>query len=384
MNLIWQAMARHDKFIGTVQYRKIRSVGPNAWVLTIPREYAEDVREETNGSVELYFLNGSILLTPSSQNKYKIVGETELESDRAGELTAKIYASYLSAIDTLKIKNYNKKWKQELDNLYEKLPGIDVNFESESNLAVHFNLPYVPPEREVERAFRLCEDYSKLNKSDMKNFPKIEEIPKLDGEILESQDQSPNHYIEQQVDKITFGGKRRIIMMTSRPNFYAGIKREDIRTCFEYYNMLMNLEKLCDLEDGISRHIRSLKRPNIPADIFTAGDYSLYDYYCKASELVKNAYDSHKDPSPKNAYDIIAMKKNNSKSGVRYRGDVISKIDRKKIIERICTFKHEDYQVIWRLNLLEQSIWSITKIATNIAELGQNLKRPKDKFVHIL
>lgn len=362
----------HYEDVGKAKVKNIRRVGKSSWVIPIPQSYGDYVFNEykNKGEIELYFINGKMIITPLLKGGNKEIGETSLSHGIPEEIEAKISAAYLGGYDKIKLMSYSKDYEAGLQNIKNRLPGTIANFDSADEVKIDFQLPYKNPEKEVYQTFQLCEEISSRNKADMENYPEIEP---LDTDI-----RAPYNYLEEEIDKTSFGVKRTLMITATKPSEYQGIELDDIRNTFEYYQILTNLERLSDLQDSISRNLRVLKKCDSKAskNIFKQGKYSLLDYHNSAFDLVEKAFESKDDI--KLAYEIISTKDNiDPDDYIKYRGRFIPHKKRKSLIETLHKIGDGKELTSWRLNLIEQSIWSMTSIGINIAQLGQNLNRPK-------
>ena len=363
-------MSEFDKYAGKAIHRKIRKLGQGTWVIPLPKEYGAKIQDNL---IDLYFLNGTLVVNPFSVQEYFCIGYDKLETVQAEELEAKVKAYFLAGYDELELDGYREEiFKEKREKISDEFPRIKFlhNPAHANKLQIKFYSPEETPEQDVELAFALTREYADYNKQDMADYPNIST---LDGD---NNDRIPPHHLEEEIDEMCYSAKRRLAVITTRPSIYEGVKTGDVRNIFDYYLLMMNLERLADIEDGISRHIKKLKEMEAPTNLFKENKekYSILQYYNDATQFLENAFE--KRNNREEAYNIIATKRDiNLNNHTRFRGDYIPCDKRESIIEMINELENVSPYIKWRANLLERSIWGITNIAVNIAELWQNLNR---------
>lgn len=349
---------------GTLTQKKIRTVGSGSWVLPLPKEYGEEIFKEYNSLVELYFLNGWMIVSPVQKEGDALIGKAKIETECFEEVESKITSSYLCAYDKLTLHKLDLSEPKNRARFQKLILRLNVYPKDLGNGTYELTFPLIAedPRKEVQRAFAITRDLSHSNLEDLKAYP---DCPTLKVS-------SPYNYKEEELDKIAYAAKRRIATIISRPGKYKGYGLGDLRAILDYYLLTLNLERLADLELDVSRHIRKLYESGVPDNIFRDGEYSLIQYYDEAMQFTKEAWNSRANPSQ--AYKIMATMQNYTKNHMRYidYNGLIPKKEREELITRINSIDGLEPFAKWRLNLLERTIWKITSTAINIAQIGQN------------
>jgi hypothetical protein len=368
------SMHQFSPLSGRTIHKRIRKTGSGSWCIPVPKIWGELISEPNgfNRWIELHFINGKLLITPSFKDGYREIGSTYLNFDSEAELVAKTCSAYVSGLDRLKIFNYSDKFDDTLDKLSIKLPGLRISkSDIKPEKTLFFSTPYESFQYMIDDAFSVCQDFYERNKKDMTNFPNIS---KWDSKT------PPYHDLEKRLDQIGFEAKRIMVLLINRPSSFKNVRQEDIRNVLEKFSILSYLERLSDLEEGISRHVRIiLKGINESDNIFMSGEYSIINYHDDIFRLVRDAYESNR--AIKNGYNIIETKHcKEENNDIWYRNGYVSLDNRIKIIQQINS-QHFDPITMWRLNLLEQSIWSMSTIGVKIAEANQNINRPEIEII---
>lgn len=349
-----------------IEKRKLWKTGKGTYITSFPVEWVVPLIEKYGDEVILSYENERILISPSKKVG-GISGKIELKnSDPYLKLESEIIAAYLGNYDSLFIEIPEEKsyfsWK--ILELIHKLEGASIERISSNQFYITFLTPPTPIIKLLNSNFSQYKELAKQNNEVMDTFPSSDEELEEKRRIITA--------LECEVDKRTFHIKRLLNKALFYPGYISQIEMGNVKDLLQHNLLASSLERLCDLEKELfdQETELSLQHRTTKNGIKLSNPSNAYDfqrYHQDVHDMVNFAYENRHNPNE--LYKLMELKYN-IRSGKEYRFNNFSRERREFLIELIK--KHPTYLMI--LTLMEQKIWGMVGIATNIAETWLNLK----------
>ena len=348
-------------------------IARDAYVVAIPKEYVKWLDKDIKSrNVELFFLNSRAVMTLSPPEGYVKVMRIEAKGKTKEELIQSIYTAYIAGVDEVRISKVPELFELGIKKVAHTLSERNCRIEDDS-ITIIFENMYESSDELINRAYRECEGLFQEGQKLMIEYPKV---PKWSDDVLSEQNAA-----EDRVDAMVIKAKRQLTQIMIRPGvILKDRKTKELEPILQHYLVLIELERLADKELAVSRQITIMKK-NLgkPDDFFSRkiriqkvkDTYSLIEYYKTVFSLVKSVWENRNEPKKMVEYSNI--RHNWDKDRVGYLPEVLPIEWRSALINYINEVDCVDSFIRWRAHVIEQSIWSMTKCAENIAQHFGNI-----------
>lgn len=372
--------------MSTYEARKLREVGKSSYVVTMPLEWAQKITEEYGVQKETEKKEADVAVSSNDErvsiiplNLVKLYGN--IKAERATALESKVISAYISGYDEITIEspsnlpsgNDNFSPSAILCPLIGRLS--ETSFKQDGDkLIVNISEPKRTFKELLELNYRLYKDMYNGNLSILSKFDTYNEKK----ELLSFEQRSKK--IEEEIDNNTFLGKRYLNKSIYDPGYLKKIGLSHELEIIEQNSLLFSIEGLGDLQEEILGCILKLidlkndSKEKIQLDSEdNSKKFGFRQYLEKAYQMADEAFMKINDSET--GYKILDTK-NNIYNGISYRSGYLEP-DEMAMIHNLLKCGVQDSDVLVTLTRLENKIWAMTGVATNIAEVGRNIDRPK-------
>jgi phosphate uptake regulator len=359
----------HQERILLAEKRKIWKTGKGTFVVSLPLEWAQMVNEKYKGEVYVSQFKEKVYVFPAAELT-GLTGDLTVTCDDETKLESQIIAAYLANYGGLYIRFQENlgnvsRLEEKLREVSNKLYGTNLARISAREFFLSMSVAENPIDRVLDRIHFLCEEIYK------ESVDKMVSIPLSRKELSEKLVHIRN--IEMDTDRTSFYSKRLLTYSLLNPESSKRIGIEDVRDVIEYYVIISNFERLSDLELELFEILVKLNdqvastKTTLKLSLSSPG-YGLKEYYEDAHKLLDKAYLGIKDEQ--SALEVLRSKNAVDKeTNIEYRPGFISLENKKKLLDFIKSKPFSEWLI-----LMEQRIWGMTGIGTNIAEAGRNIK----------
>jgi len=357
-----------------MEKRKLWRTGKGTYVVSLPIKWSEELIKKYGDEVSLSFQEERAIILPAGETA-KEGKITAAESDDILKLESEIIASFISDVERLYVEIAEDKKSAFLEKilyLKNKLEGMSILNISPTQLLITFSEMGKSVVELLDTMYSYFLEFYNRNQFIMSEVPtKSEETLKKYFDFLLS--------VENEIDTTTFHIKRLVNKGLIFPEYLPQIRVNDVRDILQFYSIATNLERLCDLEVELFNEIRKLNAKNIIEKekvklLSSPKGYDVRTYHADACRMVNLAYEGFKDQEK--ALQVLRTRNLISEiegTEIEYRGDMIPAEKRKIVLDLAKNHPKFSRELV----LIEQKIWGITGISTNVAENIMNLYRPQ-------
>lgn len=354
--------------VNTMEKRKLWKTGKGTYITSFPVEWVVQLIEKYGDEIILSYEDERIVILPSKKVE-NVSGKIELKNSDLMphfKIESEIISAYLGNYDSLSVKIPEEKsyLSGKMFELMHKLEGASAERVSSNEFLIKFLTPPTSIPKLLNSNFSQYTELVKQNDKLMNAFPPSTEELEGKMEIFTA--------LECEVDKRTFHIKRLLSRALLYPWYIREIELENLKEVLQYSLLASSLERLCDLEEELfNEGIKPLSAsPTVKNEIKladTSANYDFQRYHQDTYNIVKNAYEN-KDKLNE-LYKILELKHTIQND----KGYAFGNFSREKreflrnYIERCGAYSSI-------LTSIEQKIWGMLGIATNIAETWMNLK----------
>lgn len=355
----------------SAENRKIWKTGRGTYVISLPSEWAEKFINKYGDQVKVSFFEEKAIISPlkftEKNARVKITPPNILEklestiisyyTTGSGQIIVDLEDGNLSAID-------------KILTIKDKLEGTSILRMSPKEFVISFSESIKNFKDLLDVSFSYYGELFEENTHVIKNFP-IDETAELESI------QQKMKRVEDETDTITFVIKRLLSKSLVSPEYKETIGLLDLRNALHFNTIASGIERLCDLEVELFNEVKKLNAKCLKNKVKIkladpSKDNDIYRYHQAAYTLNSLAYKGFEDPE--SAYKVLRTKKNTAiidDEEIEYRGEIIKPRERKALLEFAANYP----QYARELTIIEQKIWGMTGVATNIAEAIMNLRK---------
>jgi len=346
--------------------RKIWKTGKGTYVVSLPIEWAEMVNDKYNGEVYVFQLKDKVYVLPPTELT-GLTGDLIVTCDDETKLESQIIAAYLANYSGLYIRFQENVsgLEEKLRDISNRLYGTNLARISAREFFLSMSVAENPIDKVLDRIHLLSDEIYK------ESVDKMASLPLDRKELSEKLDHIRS--IETDTDRTSFYSKRLLTYSLLNPETSKRVGIEDVRDILEYHVIISNFERLSDLELELFETLVKLNdqvasnKTTLKLSALSPG-YGLKEYYEDAHKLVDKAYLGIKDEQ--SALEVLRSKNVvDRETNIEYRPGFISLENRKKLLDFIRSKPFSEWLI-----LMEQRVWGMTGIGTNIAEAGRNIK----------
>jgi len=352
-----------------IQSLGTKRTGKETFTVSLPYEWAKKMKEPpNNGEVYIKSYGDKIILVPSEPVAANGI-EIMLNEDRPEELESEIISAYMRNYQniTIKLPSGSEQSIAKLEELRRKLYGMLPISYLNGQISVTVSTPMIPIRNVMGNAYGFS----------LSIYGKNEEIMGKDlFEDLSSQREKEQvESWETDVDLHTFLAKRLLNQSLIDPEAAIEMGIDNLQDVLEYSSIVSNIERLSDIQQELYSTLNEFNselshKEKKPSDTpfhlseFPNSKASFLKYYQQSNRMVSDAFEGSSVDDHVRLLNILKGR------GKMYRPGYIEDGFKKDLIEKSM---ESDY----RLHLLriENKIWAITGIATNIAEAWMNMHR---------
>jgi len=346
--------------------RKIWKTGKGTYVVSLPLQWAQMVNNKYNGEVYVSQLKDRVYVFPAAELT-GLTGDLTVTCDDETKLESQIIAAYLANYSGLYIRFQENvgRLEEKLRDVSSKLYGTNLARISAREFFLSMSVAENPIDRVLDRIHSLSDEIYKESLDYMISLPLDRKELSVKLDHIRS--------IEVDTDRTSFYSKRLLTYSLANPEASKRVGIEDVRDILEYHVIISNFERLSDLELELFETLVKLNdqvastKTTLRLSIPSPG-YGFKEYYEDAHRLVDKAYLGIKDEQ--SALEVLRSKNVvDEETKIEYRPGFISLENRKKLLDFIRGKSFLEWLI-----LMEQRIWGMTGIGTNIAEAGRNIK----------
>ena len=361
----------------SMEKRKVYSIGKKrttreTFLVSLPYDWAKKVETEYGGNVIITHYDDKLLIVPEAEKKYR-EASIDIDGNSPEEMESKITAAYIGNVQKLsiKIKNESAGIMEKLELLRRKLYGTLATSFSNDTLVLSMETPLMPIKNVLGNAEAFSLSMYEKNENLMSlKFPYAGDIVSISSQI---------DSWENDVDLYTFLSKRYLNRSLIDPESISKLVIKSPQDILEYYSISSNIERFADIHVEIRDSLvelnkemqekdKTLKMTGFSLSTFPQKDAAFSDYYLKAVGMVRTAFENSNPTNPKEEAELLRVYKTKRQD---YRPGFIEREFREEIIKR-----SRENPFATHLLKIENKIFAITGIATNIAEAWMNMHRP--------
>ncbi|MCE9653531.1 MAG: phosphate uptake regulator PhoU [Nitrosarchaeum sp.] len=248
----------------TKQTRKIQLSGGSTYIISLPKEWVEELKIKVGENVTIVKnSNHSLTLFPREQDKYRketiaIICPNQKES--GGSIKRKIIAAYLAGYKTIQIKTKGMKINSEHSKSVRELVrssmiGTEIVESSSEAMTIQIltRLPELSFETALKRMFLMATNMVK------------EAIEALEEVDLSHASEIVN--MDDEVDRFGLYMRRNLVLAIGNENILQDMGLKKPADCIEYRTIVSKIERIGDHARLIAKRIKFIEEKIDPKTI---------------------------------------------------------------------------------------------------------------------